>query len=199
MTDPIDALEGLPLESPPRDALLASLRLFRYRALTVITVITIVVAGLTFVALATSRQVDAQTPGIVSDTAVEFLPATGTTLIGSIQVTVTEVAISPTESAARLLFVDTGSPGPETDIEIREIRQGSTMNQQPISVPSIGIRSERTSTAMWIPLDPAADPFGAVIEVFVLPIPQSILDEGGELNSDDGFTGFVTIERLVSP
>jgi hypothetical protein len=43
------------------------------------------------------------------------------------------------------------------------------------------------------------DPIGAEIESLVLPVPDSILEEGGELTVDDGFTGVVTIERNPIP
>jgi len=48
-------------------------------------------------------------------------------------------------------------------------------------------------------LDQFEDPIGAEIEFLVLPIPDSVLEEGGELTSDDGFIGVVTIERNPRP
>jgi hypothetical protein len=200
MSDPIETLEGLPPESPPREVVLSSLRLFRYRAFTAVLVVVVAVLGLAFVANTVGRsQVDREARTILENDRVEFRPASGTALIGSVQVTVTEVAISPAGNAARVVFVDVGTPEPAVEIDVSAVRQGSATLGANISIQSLGRHEGRTGTAVWLPLDPTMDPFGADIEIIVLPIPQSILDEGGELTSDDGHTGVVTIERPFAP
>lgn len=196
MSDPIDRLEGLPPESPPREVVLASLRLFRYRALTAILVTAIVVAGLVIAARTVARpQLDEDVRAVLEDSRVEYQPVSGSTRIGPVQVTVTEVASSPMGNVARLLFVDTGSTTPSVDLDVLGIRQGTATLGPIISIQSLGSAEGRTGTAVWVPLDPILDPIGARIDVLALPIPQSVIDEGGELTTDDGFTGVVTIER----
>ena len=90
----------------------------------------------------------------------------------------------------------------ERSIELGVLRviQGTTESTPgSLNINDLGRDNGRRSTAVWVPLDTRADPFTAQIEVFVLPIPDSILDEGGELSSDDGITGIVIIERQANP
>jgi hypothetical protein len=200
MTDPIDTLEVLPPESPPREAVLASLRLFRYRALTMILVAVVAVLALVVIVRAAGgSDLDSDVRAVLEDDRVEFQPVSGTTLIGSVQVTVTELATSPAGNAVRVVFVDVGTAEPSVDLNLVGVRQGNGLFEPNISIQSLGRNDGRTGTAVWLPLDPVLDPIGAAIEFFVLPIPQSILDEGGELTSDEGFTGVVTVERNITP
>lgn len=202
MNDPIDTLEGLPPEAPPREVVLASLRLFRYRAFTTVLAAIVAAFGLVMVSRSVGSsglEIDRETRAILEHDRVEFRPVSGTTLIGSVQVTATEMAMSPAGNAVRLVFVDTGTTEPVVDLDILGVRQGTANLGPNISIQSLGRSEGRTGTAVWVPLDPTLDPIGAAIDVFVLPVPQSILDEGGELTAEDGTTGVVTIDWLLNP
>ncbi len=199
MSDPIETLAALPPESPPREAVLASLRLFRYRALTTILLIAVTVLGLALLGRGLREtRLDGEILDVLEHDRVEFLAAGGSAQIGPVLVTVTEVAAAPSGNAARVVFEHTDGTEREIDLDLLAIRQGSAVSTPIISVPSLGRESGRRSTAVWVPLDPQMDPMGAALEWLVLPIPDSILDEGGELTSDDGFTGVVTIERTTT-
>lgn len=199
MTDPIETLRALPPESPPREAVLASLRLFRYRTVATILLAAIAVLGLAIVGRATGGEHrDGEVRDILEHHLVEYQAVTGTQQIGPVRITVTEVATSPAGNAARVLFEHTGSAEREIDFDLLAVRQGTATLAPIVSVPTLGTDAGRRSTAEWVPLDPIKDPIGAALEWLVLPIPDSILDEGGELTVDDGFTGVVTIERTTT-
>lgn len=200
MSDPITTLESLKPESPPEEAVLASLRLFRYRALAAVALVVALVMALTLVARATlGSSQDDDVRDVVDDASASFEPATGSAMIGMVAVTATEVASADSGSAVRLIFVDMGTPERQVDLDVSAVRQGGGEAGPVVSIPSLGREAGRNSTAVWVPLDERLDPFGAAIEILVMPIPDFILEEGGELSSDDGFTGVVTIERKTSP
>ncbi len=196
MTDPIDTLRALPPESPPREAVLASLRLFRYRVLATILLVAVAILGLALVARSVGvDRLDADVRDILERDRAEFRPVAGSEQIGPVRVTVTEVATSPAGSAARVLLQHTEGTEREIDVNLVAIRRGGAVLEPLVSLPSLGRDSGRSTAAVWVPLDHTQDPIGTALEWLVLPIPDSILDEGGELSSDDGFTGVVTIER----
>ncbi len=199
MTDPIDTLRSLPPESPPREAVLASLRLFRYRAITTILVVAVSVLGIALVARSVGEDpLDSEVREILEHDRVEIQTVTGSDQIGPVRITVTEAATSPDGNAVRVVLQHTEGTEREIDVNLVAIRRGGAVLEPLISVPSLGRDSGRSSAALWVPLDPDTDPIGAALEWLVLPIPDSILDEGGELTSDDGFTGVVTIERTTT-
>ncbi len=199
MTDPIETLAALPPETPPREAVLASLRLFRYRALTTILLVAVTVLGLAlFGQSAQQPRFDGEIAEVLEHDQVEFAPAAGSAQIGPVRVTVTEVATAPVGNAARMVLEQTEGTDREISLDIVAVRQGTAKSEPILSIQSVGRDQGRRSTAVWVPLDPVMDPVGAAIEWFVLPIPDSILDEGGELTSDDGLTGVVTIERTTT-
>lgn len=196
MNDAIAALESLEPESPPREVVLSALRLFRYRAIAAVAVIALAIGALVWIAqIARGSTVNPEAQKVVEDSRAAFQPAAGSAMVGTVRVTATEVASAPSGHAVRLVFEDVGTPEPVVDLDVAAIRQGSAELGPVVSIQSLGRREGRSSTAAWVPLDERADPFTASIEILVLPIPDSILDEGGELTSDDGFTGVVTIER----
>lgn len=200
MTDPLDALRAMEPESPPREVVLASLRLFRYRVLAIASVVIVVVVGaIALAATLSGGALPDDVRAVVEHDRAEFRPATGAQQIGMVRVTVTEVVSSPSGNAVRLVFEDIGSPEREIQIDVLAIRQGSAVLSPFLNLPVLGRDTGRTTAAVWILIDPMADPYGAEIEVLILPIPDSVLDEGGTVSSDDGTTGMVTIERSTTP
>ena len=200
MDDPIKTLEALPPESPPRDALLASLRLFRYRAFATVLTVAVVVLGLAFIARsAAGSSLDDEVRAVLEHEGVEYWAASGSTMIGAVWVSVTEVVTSPVGNAVRVVFVDTGTQERVVDLEVLAVGYDNGEDGPYLSIPSLGRDVGRNSTAVWVPLRPFDDPDGAELEILVLPIPDTVLEEGGELTSDDGFTGVVTIERNSRP
>lgn len=200
MTDPIETLAALPPESPPREAALASLRLFRYRAFSAVLTVAVVVVGLALVARSVAGSgLDDDVRAVLEHDGVESRPVSGSAMIGAVWVSVTEVATSPAGNIARVVFVDTGTPERVVDLDVLAIQQGSAELGPNVSIQSLGRDAGRNSTAVWVPLLRFEDPIGAEIKFLVLPIPDTVLDEGGELTSDDGFTGVVTIERNPTP
>ena len=200
MTDPIETLEALPPESPPREAVLASLRLFRYRAFATVLTVAVAVLGLALVARSAAVSgLNEDVRSVLEHDGVEYRAVSGSTTIGAVSVSVTEIATSPAGNAVRVVFVDTGTPERVVDLDVLAVRQGSAELGPHLSIQSLGRDAGRNSTAVWVPLDQFEDPIGAEIEFLVLPIPDSVLEEGGELTSDDGFIGVVTIERNPRP
>ena len=200
MTDPIETLEALPPESPPREAVLASLRLFRYRAFATVLTVAVVVLGLAFAVRSVGGSgLDNDVRAVLEHDGVEFRAVSGSAMIGAVWVSVTEVATSPGGSAVRVVLVDTGTPERVVDLDVLAVRQGSAELGPHLSIQSLGRDAGRNSTAVWVSLDRFEDPIGAELEILVLPIPDTILEEGGELTVDDGFTGVVTIERNPLP
>lgn len=201
MTDPIAELEAMEPESPPREVVLGALRLFRYRVIATVAVVALVMGALVWIA--GGRQTAALPPevlDVIDHPQAAFVPAEGSTMIDMVRVTVTEVASSPDGRAARLVFETVGERPRSIELEIVRVIQG-TGESSPgnLSIQDVGRDGGRRSTAVWVPLDTRADPFTAQIEVLVLPIPDSILDGGGVITSDDGITGIVTIERPTNP
>ena len=200
MTDPIETLEALPPESPPREAVLASLRLFRYRTFATVLTLAVVVLGLAFVARSVGDSgLDDDVGAVLEHERVEHRAVSGSAMIGAVWVSVTEVATSPDGNAVRVVFVDTGTPERVVDLDVLAVRYGNGELGPHLSIPSLGRDAGRNSTAVWMPLRPFDDPVGAELEILVLPIPDTVLEEGGELTVDDGFTGVVTIERNPTP
>lgn len=200
MTDPIETLEALPPESPPREAVLASLRLFRYRVFATLLAVAVAVFGLAFVARsAAGSSLEDEVRAVLEHDGVEYRAASGSAMIGAVWVSVTEVATSPAGNLVRVVFVDTGTPERVVDLDVRAVRYDNGELGPHLSIQSLGRDEGRNSTAVWVPLRPFDDPVGAELEILVLPIPDTVLDEGGELTVDDGFTGVVTIERTPNP
>lgn len=200
MTDPIETLEALPEESPPREALLASLRLFRYRAIATVLTVLVFVLALAVVARSLGGSgLDDDVRAVLEDDAVEYRAVSGSAMIGAVWVSVTEIATSPAGNAVRIVFVDTGTPEREVDLDVLGVRYDNGEFGPNLSIPSLGRNPGRNSTAVWVPLREFDDPIGAEIQILVLPIPDTVLEQGGELTSDDGFTGVVTIERNPTP
>ena len=200
MTDPIETLEALPPESPPREAVLASLRLFRYRAFATVLAVALIVLGLAFVARSVGGSgLDDDVRAVLEHEGVEYRAVSGSAMIGDVWVSVTEVATSPVGSAVRVVFVDTGTPERVVDLDVLAVRYDNGELGPHLSIPSLGRDEGRNSTAVWVPLRQFDDPVGAELEFLVLPIPDTVLEQGGELTADDGFTGVVTIERNPTP
>lgn len=201
MTDPIQALEAMEPESPPREVVLGALRLFRYRVIATVAVAALVIVGLVwFASIERQSALPADVASVVDNPQAVFEPASGSTMIGPVRVSVTEVATSPEGRVARLIFEAIDEQERSIELEILGVIQDATMSSPAdVSIQSLGRDSGRRSTAVWVPLEAQADPFTAKIEVLVLPVPDSFLDEGGELSSDDGITGIVTFERISNP
>lgn len=200
MSDPIAALESLPPESPPREVVLSSLRLFRYRAIATIALAGALVLALALIVReAQPSSIDSEVRKVIEDPGASFRLASGSTTIGMIRVTVTEVASSDEGNAVRLLFEDLGTPERIVDLDLLSVSQGGVEVGPVVSIQSLGRNAGRDSTAAWVALDESLDPFGADIEILVLPIPDAILDEGGVISSDAGLAGVVTIERTNGP
>lgn len=201
MNDPILALEALEPESPPSEVVLGALRLFRYRLIATVAVAALLIGALLwFASSGRASALPADVAIVIDHPQATFEPANGTTMIGAVRVSVTEVATSPDGRVARLIFETIGERERSIELGILRVIQGTTESSPgDVSLQDLGRDGGRRSTAVWVPLDTQADPFTAQIEVFVLPIPDSILDEGGELSSDDGITGIVTIERTNNP
>ena len=200
MTDPITALETMEPESPPREVVLGALRLFRYRVIATVAVAALVILGLFWFASRGASALPVEVASVIEHPQANFEPADGSTMIGNVRVSVTEVATSPDGRVARLVFEAIGERERSIEVGVLRVVQGTTETSPAnLNINDLGRDNGRRSTAVWVPLDTRADPFTAQIEVFVLPIPDSILDEGGELSSDDGITGIVTIERQANP
>jgi hypothetical protein len=201
VTDPILALEAMEPESPPREVVLGALRLFRYRVIATVAVAALLIGALFwFASGGRGSALPADVAIVIDHPQATFEPADGTTMIGAVRVSVTEVATSPEGRVARLVFEAIGERERSIELGVLRVAQGTTESSPGnVSIQDLGRDGGRRSTAVWVPLDPRADPFTAQIEVFVLPVPDSILDEGGELSSDDGITGIVTIERTSNP
>ena len=201
MSDPILALEAMEPESPPREVVLGALRLFRYRVIATIAIAALLVGGLLgFATLRRASTLPADLAIVIDHPQAGFEPAQGSSMIGDVRVSVTEVASSPDGRAARLVFEAIGARERSIILEILRVIQGSTESTPAdVSIQDLGRDSGRRSTAVWVPLDTRADPFTAQIEVLVLPVPDSVIDGGGEISSEDGITGIVTIERINNP
>ena len=200
MTDPIETLEALPPESPPREAVLASLRLFRYRAFATVLTVAVVVLGLAFIGRSVGGSgLNDDVRSVLEHEGVEYRAVSGSAMIGDVWVGATEMATSPTGNAVRIVFVDTGTPERVIDLDVLAVRYSNGEFGPHLSIPSLGRNEGRNSTAVWVPLRPFDDPVGAELQILVLPIPDTVLEEGGELTVDDGFTGVVTIERTPTP
>ncbi len=199
MSDPIVTLASLEPESPPQAVVLSAVRLFRYRMIAGIAAVGVVVGGLILLLSSLQPDLDADVREVIEHPEAVHVPVSGSAVIATVRVTAVEAVTSPAGSAVRLVFEDLGSPEPEVSLDVPSIQFRDGEVSARAAIPSLSRELGRTSAATWALASEPIDLTGARLRVHVLPIPDAVFEEGGVLTDEDGFTGFVTIERNDLP
>ncbi len=199
MTDPLDRLEALGDEPVPAEIVLSAVRLFRYRAIATIGAL---VAGLLLVGLILTNVTDTGPSAQVAE--LEREPDSVRVVLGEsveiegIEITLTEVIWHEGTGFVRVVAQETlnGRPEPEVMVDIVSVEtEDGAVSSFPES-STLDLDRRHAVAARWIQFDAAQPPVTYLaVDALVLPVPQEILDEGGELSSEDGTTTRIVYER----
>ena len=182
MTDPIQLLEDLDPESPPGEAVVAAVRLFRYRALSVIlgSVVFLVVFGALLGRLQpVSEAVAAEDLGRRAGSVHVPLQVHGST--AGLDISATEFIGADGEGFVRFVFSSDFEQAAGYEIFVAEFADQRKNSRDGEFEQSLDRRFSR-SRAVWIPVD-RADGFSIVWGVF--PVDGVFLEEGGVLTEGE--------------